>query len=293
MINRIQFYTTSACQLKCTFCPKGFSNWDEYVYMNMETFKNYYNKMNNFIHDIPVELTPIVGDSLLDKHLIERIDYIRSKSNCTITIFTNLLNLTDEFIEKILVKTENINLNISILGYDKISYQQKTGLDLFHKFEEKLKMLNITNINVKNTIFCNYRYNNAKEIYKKNWINKDSLMFQLLILHNSSARINLPDEENCDDINWDEIYNVKTFEPIARNNCEVCSMLKCDVGIRPNGDVTICGDWFDVHGINKIGNINTDSCDKIFNINWKNIETEQKNGIYRGTCSVCSAVIQK
>lgn len=82
-----------------------------------------------------LSLTPVVGDVLLDKYLIDRIKIARKYENITsISFTTNAIMAGDLPVSSIKYITNNVNkIMISIYGIDQEEYKLMTRTDNYHK----------------------------------------------------------------------------------------------------------------------------------------------------------------
>ena len=125
----LQIETTNMCNAACVFCaysamkrPKGI--------MSMPLFKkiiNDYEEMGGG----PVSLTPVVGDALLDPHLLERLHILNATPliNQT-TMTTNAIALnrySDDDVRFLLSSVDCIQ--VSIGGLDATTYRTLYGVD--------------------------------------------------------------------------------------------------------------------------------------------------------------------
>jgi hypothetical protein len=99
-----------------------------------------------------------------------------------------------------------------------------------------------------------------------------------------------------DDYNWNtKLVYIKDMSIITTRGFKgICRDAIDDVGVRPNGDVTLCGNWFDSNGIMLLGNLNEQSPQVIFGECgiFNRIIDEQSRGLYRGICGWCNFIIK-
>lgn len=139
-IKRISIALTNICNAKCVFCaypktimPKGFLQEQD-----LNTSILLIKKLNINM----VDLTPTVGDVLLDKNLELRIDKFY-QNNIKIHFTTNLIAAKDFlYDESFLKKISRINISLSSL--DKDDYFKIYGVDKFDiVFENLCKLLEV------------------------------------------------------------------------------------------------------------------------------------------------------
>ncbi len=137
----LQIETTNICNSRCVFCaypnmkrPKGV--------MSMPLFEKIvqdYCRMGGG----PVSLTPVVGDALLDPHLLQRIELLAAQKKINqISLTTNAIALerySDDDLATILNKLACIQ--ISIGGLAPLTYRTMYGVDRFPQVERAMERL--------------------------------------------------------------------------------------------------------------------------------------------------------
>jgi radical SAM protein with 4Fe4S-binding SPASM domain len=229
------------------------------------------------------EITPIVGDPLLDPLLIDRLRFLFDNGAERVVSFTNLLGLTEDILKK-LDQFPDFRLNISIYGIDEKTYEDRTGCKSFQKFFDNLRML--VNHMLDGRKFMIGEANFRTKITKLTPI---ELMIDGLRAYGSVEASYQFDQ----DFNWHELLKVEnTLEdpPTKREVSGVCRNLLDDVSIWPNGDVGICAGWFDINKQMLLGNLNEMTMDEIFDdgSKYSSIIKEQQEGKYRSLCAKCS-----
>ena len=127
----LAFSTTNLCNLKCKWCPN-------LLIKKKGTMPSilFYKIIDDFFINSPDKgfLKSGIwfgefGEPLLDRNLIEYINFIRNRSkNISLNLFTNGLKLTEEVIESLL--TNNVNIDISLDELDEKQYKLIKGIDL-------------------------------------------------------------------------------------------------------------------------------------------------------------------
>jgi sulfatase maturation enzyme AslB (radical SAM superfamily) len=291
---KIQFYSNSNCQFNCEFCVKTDLPNDFKVNMDMSNFKKYADKCIDYGIKT-FELTPIVGEPLLDKTLLQKIEYLSPHSDY-IMAFTNLIGLNDEMIKE-LDRFPNFYLYLSIYGNTLEIFEQRTGMNARHfkDFEQKYSHLAKHILTRKTRGFnigeINYRF--KPNVSRKKNSNKIDTITNYLEVTNKCSEVYVFDV----DYNWKELYNVKeTLEEKAtkRNVKGVCRNLIQDIGIWDNGDLGICSGWFDINKKMILGNLNETSLKEIFKKDgiYHTIYKEQNKGLYRSLCEHCNYIIE-
>lgn len=289
---RVQLYTVSKCQLNCEFCPKSCIDIPN-INMSMDNFKRYVMFfLENGIKEF--ELSPLVGEILLDKHFIERVKFLYDNGAEKIFAFTNLIALNMEILIQ-LTQYPKFQFYISIYGNTPEIYKKRTNADLkiFKIFEKNYLMLyDFLSLMKKynKSTFKIGEINNRYELNSyKTPITALNLKFKISNLCESFN--NFPT-----DYNWStKLINVNEhiIEEVKKERIDktsgICRNLIDDIGVRPDGTVGICGSWFDINDRMIIGNINNMTFDNIFGYysTFQKIIKEQKNGKYRSLCRHC------
>jgi len=285
MIKRIQLYCTNKCQLNCEFCPKSVMDIPD-VYMNMDTFKKYVNICIEYgIHEF--ELSPLVGESLCDPDIFERIEYLNNIPQVTkIFFFTNMLLLSEEWRISKLMKYNKFRLHLSIYGDNKETFSMRTNSNAFED-----TIIALGNIIRMQPII--------DEIVLRYIPSIPDSRFKLLLYTLAHIYPHLNLIENSFDVNWNtELINITDTlndPPIRRNDIkpQLCEYVLLDNGIWPDGNVGICSCWFDINKRMILGNINKQLLNEIFGDKFNQIITEQKEGLYRSLCAKCSWLNEK
>jgi len=146
----LQVETTNVCNARCAFCaypgmkrPKGIM--DEALF---EKIIVDYVEMGGGA----VSLTPIMGDPLLDPHLLHRVRFLREQTNIgQIAMTTNAIALHKYSDEEIIFLLNALAvLQLSIGGLDAETYRQMYGLDKFVQVRRAMDRLMALNEQVDN-----------------------------------------------------------------------------------------------------------------------------------------------
>ncbi len=283
MIQRIQLYTTSTCQLKCEFCPRSDDNFKSpEISMSMETFSSYVDDAIKAGVRI-FELSPLIGEALFDKYLFDRISYLNSRPEVElIFFFTNMLKLDKKAILK-LNEFSKFGLKLSVYGSTREQYQKRTGVDAFEKMLESMKCI----IEYKpRVIEIDLRYDILPT-------SAEDVRFRTLsqILFSRCDKIDICSE----DVNWAtgllQVESTLNDPPVDRSHevpkGKACPFLLEDIGIWPDGDIGICSSWFDINKKMILGNLKKESASEI--LHRINIyKKEQEEGLFRSLCSICT-----
>lgn len=137
----LQVETTNVCNSACTFCAYTKMTRKKGV-MSLPLFEQIiaeYAAMGGG----SVSLTPLVGDALLDPHLIERLQILDECPQTTqISLTTNAIafeRYTDNEIRQILETMDCIQ--ISIGGLDESTYMEMFGVNKFAQVQSSLERL--------------------------------------------------------------------------------------------------------------------------------------------------------
>lgn len=119
---------TNICNARCVFCAYPEMERPK-VTMTMETFKKAVDQYLA-LGSTEVDLTPIVGDPFVDKHLFERLDYLASRPEVTrYHFYTNAILMKPELLERLLSYGERFCIFCSFGGFDRATYAQVMGVD--------------------------------------------------------------------------------------------------------------------------------------------------------------------
>jgi MoaA/NifB/PqqE/SkfB family radical SAM enzyme len=129
----LQLAVTNVCNARCSFCAyRIVADTDRPTgVMKMETFKKAVDELSAS-GGTSIDLTPTVGDPLLDPTLIEKIIYCREKSGVTnITLTTNAIAMYRRDMFKQLIDAGANYIAISLPGLDAETYKQVYGIDRY------------------------------------------------------------------------------------------------------------------------------------------------------------------
>jgi len=240
----------------------------------------------------------LIGDSLLDKHLAERVKYLQAKPEVTlIFIFTNLLALKREFLRE-LIGCDKFEFKLSVYGLSREEYKERTGKDLYDKYVEKLTLLadflslNPTGYKLSEVVM---RVTTDFDVWSPDFSGNGvaEQLYKMVICNVLDEGTIVGDGE---DVSWVELL-MHVTEDIRDNKPEpnihgrkgVCQYLMEDNGIWPGGDVGICTCWFDSNKKMILGNLNESSIKELYGEGslFETIKNEQEQGLYRSLCKSC------
>jgi MoaA/NifB/PqqE/SkfB family radical SAM enzyme len=119
---QLRVEVVNLCNANCVFCTYQFQT-REIETMSLETFKLTVDQFTA-LGGRDVSFTPVVGDSLIDRGLEEKVAYVRSFPQYQrIEIWTNAILLTRERFEA-LVESGITEFNISMSGFTPAEYEQ-------------------------------------------------------------------------------------------------------------------------------------------------------------------------
>lgn len=242
-INLTQFLP---CQLRCTFCLNSTEHGIKPDLFSLEDFRKVIDLcIENEFNE--VDLTPNLGDFLSDPNHIEKLSYLENHPGVKWYGFvTNFLDVKDEILEFSSKMTKGI-IEPSIYGFDSLQYKQVTGKDFFDKFVENIKRLS-HHIIEENMVSPPLRYYLRCEVKEDSWLYKH-MMF---MAETYKARMEWTELINK---NWAGQIEKQTpgFEGESEKK-GICQHAITDIGIFPNGDVSLCNCW-DSFGKLILGNI--------------------------------------
>ncbi len=266
------------CQLSCNFCAKTKVTLTQERY-SLEKFITIVNICTKYGID-SFDLTPHIGDFLLDKQHMSKILFLESNPKVKKWNFvTNFLTPSPEFCI-LIPEFSKGTISPSIYGLTDKQYFETTGKHMFSKLcdnlwftiikakDNKKKLKNI-NIYV--------RYNSSP-------INRESsyMLFLLDEMKKLGAREDI--SEICNK-NWGGLIE-SDFE---RKKNGICQHAIQDNGIFLNGDMTLCNCW-DTYKTLNLGNIFDESLESIYSENSKfgELIKGQMFGKYTGICEKCN-----
>lgn len=286
--NNIQLHTTNICPLRCEFCPNGKIKLNRYT-LDMDTFKEYVDKCLDFgIRNF--ELSPCIGEPMMDYLIVDRVEYLNSKDIDSVYFFTNLLSMSDSDLER-LSAFDKFKMYISVYGYDRKSFYMNTGKDYFQDFISVFEKV----IREYPQLIDEFHMRFSGWETQLDVITKP--LYRALKYGILSGGIKIEQLINKPD-NFDWIGNLESSDEISVSQPEgngrsgVCHFALVDNGIFPDGDVTLCH-WFDATKKMVIGNVS--DMESVYGEGslYRQIITEQENGLYRSMCKRCGGYQQR
>jgi len=266
------------CQLKCKFCLNSYLvKHPPIEIFSLDQFKEVVKLCVDFGFT-RFDLTPNLGDFLLDRNHIEKLKFLESIPEIEWYGFvTNFLNSSRELLE-LLPNMKKGFIEPSIYGYSKEQYKETTGRDLYDLFVSKLNALN--------DYIVEQDINPARiRYYLRCDVDKNSSLYKRMefIVKNYNAKM-----ENQEFVNRNWAGQIPKQCEIDIIKKGICAHAIVDNGIFINGDVTLCNCW-DTHKKLIIGNIYKQSLEEIYSEDsiFGQYMKEQTVGIYRGICNNC------
>ena len=135
---QLQIECCAICNAACVFCPYPTMERQRGT-MSMDLFRKIIDDACTITRFSDVTLTGL-GEPLLDKHLIERVKYIRTKfqPNVTITVYTNGTYLTEAKAQELCDAGVSI-LYVSINSFDHRRRKAIMGLDDYEVVEKQTR----------------------------------------------------------------------------------------------------------------------------------------------------------
>jgi radical SAM protein with 4Fe4S-binding SPASM domain len=271
-INLIQFLP---CQLKCFFCLNSRNHGLKFDRFSFEKFKDVIDICAEYDFN-EIDLTPNIGDFLLDKEHLKKLEYLENHPGIRWYGFvTNFINVSDDFLDFVISMEKGI-IEPSVYGYNKNQYKETTGNDYFYEFYEnilRLKLSRPPKMRVRFYLRCETK--------------KDSVLYEMMkeMVDFHGAKFEIYEWQNK---NWGGLISENEHPNIGCHRWGICSHAFTDIGIFTNGDVTLCNCW-DSYRKMILGNIFKQDVKDIFkeDSEYGNIIKEQMFRKYRGICRKC------
>jgi len=288
----IMFQNVGTCNLSCWFCAYKFLDKQRLkevneTYMSLELFKVYAKKCIDFGFD-EFQMTPIIGEPLLDTTFFKKIEFLHSfKFLKRISFFTNFIKLDKDKLKQLL-SYPKLTMTISVYGVDEETYKKTTGVNLFKIFSENIYILaglyKPTSIPIEFFIRCPWNdiENKLKTTIKV--LSKVKPFHTNYYKRNNLAFLNWNG-------NWCGLVPDNTFPNQRKdhNREGICWYSLIDNSIDPYGDIVLCGAC-DVEKKTVIGNLDRQSLDEIYSEDsiYADCLREQHSNKYTGSCEYCS-----
>lgn len=284
--------TTNICNAKCSFCayPRAVENGTLRTgVMTMPTFQKI---VLEWVKKggTSMELTPVVGDPLIDPGLIDKIKFAREAGIPNICFTTNgiLFNHHDNY--KKVVDEKVSTIYISIGATDQAHYEQIYGVKQYDKVISGLHNLLEYNRQNGEPVHVNIRFRNAQR--PSEILTSEDFKKYIKPFISSRVEVNF----TVDFDNWggiirqDELSGTMRLRKPGPDTKIPCVSL-FGYAIRHDGSVRICGCRMKTSDLDDlvVGNINQQSLEEI------SASAKTKNiikGFYKGerpdTCKSCT-----
>ena len=251
----ISIEITNICQCNCIFCPYGLSR-DKKTIMSEELLVKILNEVKK-IGIKNINLTPLIGDILIDSGIIKKLNIISSFNFESIHVFTNLVNLNKLDVNSFL-ESGLTSLSISTAPLEKGLYEKIYRIKKYNVFLENLvSLLENFNRNKNKTI------KKIQLAFRSNIDIGDCIKtkdFKKYIKPLLTKDISIYYRRDFDSwmgtIRQDDLLEGMILNPDFKKYFP-CSFLS-NIQITPNGDMRLCGCRFNVNSDSDpffIGNI--------------------------------------
>lgn len=278
---------SNACNANCSFCAYRFMERKLKI-TSTEDIKKIINEYS-FNGGGDVNFTPVVGDPLVDKNLLEKIQYCRSQKNIKhIWTYTNGIYL-NRFDPKKFILSGITRLSISTYLGNEEKYFKYYGSKKYRQMIENIKTISKMNNNLGKPvkIQLHLRVELPTTLWKDN---KDFIEIKKLVGENNITYLDtyenwsgqikvsdIPIGSKMSDKNIN--LNIKTKSP--------CFEMYRRIQVLANGDVGVCV-CRDIEGEINIGDINKESLNKIWRGDkLKNYRNNWSKGQLPNVCISC------
>jgi len=282
---------TNICNANCSFCPYRYATRKKMV-ISDQIFKKVIRDYS-LIGGGRLSFTPTVGDPLVDKKIIDKIEYCRQFKNIRpMFFFTNGILLHKHNIDKLLTSGINTILISTFLG-DRESYKRYYGVDTYDLVIKNIFMIIEKNremgfpVEIKLHLRCEKPYdkvvnsNTFKNIAKI--ISKNNIYF-LNEYDRWGGDLSMEIKE--EDLPKGGVFVINHFLGFIQK--EPCFELYRRIHILPDGNVGVCM-CKDINAEIVIGNVNEDDLLSIWNGNKiKEYREKWLNGVIPNICNNCS-----
>ena len=289
MVREINLQIINKCNLKCKWCARSWLDNDtlklrESEYMTWNTFTYVVDEC----HDYGIthfDLTPMMGELLLDTKLFQRLDYLKNLGK-SFSFTTNLIGVpkTLPIIRKLL-GYEKLHLGISIYGHDRESYKENTGADLFFEFSTNMQSIFKCFQRDGASIEFFFRYPMTYDEYPDGIIQTILRLLQSKY-YGDGVQINEKEQYN---FNWGGLIPYGKLDtllgPIQKRG--ICPTAGSGT-ILHNGDFALCY-MNDAYRKTVIANIYHKTLKEIYESDeYNEVLLDQQKGKYTGICKMCN-----
>lgn len=247
---------TNLCNARCPYCAYRFSKKPKKT-MSLELYEKVI-KQYDSLGGGGINLTPTIGEPLLDKTIIDKIKMTKKHPNISnILFYTNLLNLNNFDVKELLSSGIN-RISISTAIGSKEMYSRLFGVDKYDLMFANLIKLLEENKDLKNpvNIILALRFDKTFDVANNGDYKR------ILGLIDRKKITQLPNERGYD--NWGGVIGKKDlpekaiFRQSKSERIQPCRELYRRINILADGEVNFCI-CRDFNYEMTIGNINSDS----------------------------------
>jgi MoaA/NifB/PqqE/SkfB family radical SAM enzyme len=142
-ISHVSIETTNICNANCVFCAYQYQQRPTGV-MSVELFRKIIDEYSD-LGGGELGLTPTVGDPLVDKDIVSRIAYARSKPNIhKIGMYSNMISLDRVGLEALLHSGIS-TIVVSTSGFDEEMYKRVYRSNMYGQMLNNVKSFGIAN----------------------------------------------------------------------------------------------------------------------------------------------------
>ncbi len=280
---------SNACNANCTFCAYRFQTREKGI-MEMSVFKRAIDQYCT-IGGGDLNMTPTVGDPLVDRNLIEKIRYARSKPEINeIWFYTNMIAF-DHFDVQEFLESGLTSMRISTCIKDKETYVKIYRSPKYEQMIENIITLMTANPSATKPLNVMLFLRIPKPFQEV----LDSVDYQrVAALFDKKNIIHLDDEYDS----WGGLIDAKDlpagnqlYENKLDQTKEPCSELYRRVNVLFDGTVNNCV-CRDLNADMKIGNIYEQSLEEIWNgKELKELRSQWHKGVVPKTCQGCQRYV--
>ncbi|MEN8906161.1 MAG: radical SAM protein [Clostridiales bacterium] len=228
-LNIVYLSITNRCNLNCKHCLTG-ANIDNDYGLNTEQIKMIINEV--------IELNPKMinftgGEPLIREDIIELIEYTSQRFNGKISLSTNSILLTDEYIKKLTKVLHRID--ISLDGYDEKTCSYIRGEGVFEKVIENVIKIKKTGFNGISLSMLDSKIT-ENEIHKFRELCAD-LGVKSLIRRFAAIKRGWNNKEEIIGENYEKIEFINSKNKLK---CKICKPGQRELMIDSKGDIYPC-----------------------------------------------------
>ncbi|MGD8623343.1 MAG: radical SAM protein [Anaerolineae bacterium] len=226
---------TNACNARCRFCGYQYQQRPRAI-LPMDLFKKAIDEFDAFGGG-SVGFNPVVGDTLVDPHIVARIRYARGKENVTrIGLYSNGI-LLGQVGAGALLSSGIDDITISVGGLDRETYKRVFGVDRWHIVYDGLHAL----LQENEARGRPARVRIALRADVPIWRSLRTPAYRALRRHQFELEFNLWHFDNWSGrIGQAQLSGTMRLKKPPRKR-EPCSILYRTPKILSNGDLTLCG----------------------------------------------------